>query len=499
MNEDELDTPFEAMPRSAPRNAGKGPLSVASDTVKASEGELHTGSGGASGPPEWATEEIPEDTGGLSPAMPSHLVSGATQLANMNAAKEPTLHPALLKGPGELGLNLDVKPTDREMLLTRRPEGSENDDSVGYLPRGIVAMLVGEGGAGKSQAAIQLAIAVATAGITPTLRATGEDGWSRDPKKKAPEPEGGLWLGTYKATAPGRVLLALAEEDEDEIRRRVWWTVQAMEGREESYRGPGGPRWPYAEAVNRNVRPWALAGATLGFVERVERVKGGFKSDAYEATEAFREFRKQLVGKDEEGNPKEWALIVLDPATRFLGADSETDNKAATEWIARAQELTQLPGNPTVLIVHHSNKAARGEGSKDASASRGSSALTDGARWVAMLTKDDIADVQLSLVKANYVRCGAPIKLIRGSGGQLRRMTDEERKEREEARLQARVQARVQARLTEDAEKDAEKDKLAKAKAKALELNKADSDKTGGTRGTSAANGAAVQRERRLK
>jgi hypothetical protein len=431
-------------------------------------------------PPAWATEEIPGDAGGLSQAMPSHLVSGATQLANMNAAKEPTLHPALLKGPGELGLDLNVKPTDREMLLTRRPEGSENGESVGYLPRGIVAMLVGEGGAGKSQAAIQLAIAVATAGVTPTLRARNDDHWADSPGGKAPDPEGGLWLGTYKATAPGRVLLALAEEDEDEIRRRVWWTVRAMEGREESYRGSSGPRWPYAEAVNRNVRPWALAGATLGFVERVERVKGAFKSDAYEATEAFREFQKQLVGKDEEGNPKEWALIVLDPATRFLGADSETDNKAATEWIARAQELTQLPGNPTVLIVHHSNKAARQNGSKDASASRGSSALTDGARWVALLAEGDVADLQLSLVKANYVRCGAPLDLVRGSGGQLRRMTDEERKEREEARFQARL---AKARTEQ-----VEKDELAKA----LKPPKGDSDKTGGTRGTSGANGAAA-------
>lgn len=426
MNEDELDTPFEAMPRSAPRNAGKGPLSVASDTVKASEGELHTGSGGASGPPEWATEEIPEDTGGLSPAMPSHLVSGATQLANMNAAKEPTLHPALLKGPGELGLNLDVKPTDREMLLTRRPEGSENDDSVGYLPRGIVAMLVGEGGAGKSQAAIQLAIAVATAGSAPKLKVPEDDDWSPGPKKKAPEPEGGLWLGEYQATAPGRVLLALAEEDEDEIHRRVWWTVRAMEDREKPYRGPGGPSWPYAAAVNQNVRPWALAGVPCGFIEP--------KEAAYKATRAFETIREKLA----ESGP--WALIVLDPATRFLGADSETDNKAATEWIARAQELTQLDGNPTVLIVHHSNKAARRDGSKDATASRGSSALTDGARWVAVLTEDDIADVQLSLVKANYVRRGAPLDLVRGSGGQLGKMTDDERKERGEARFRARVE-----------------------------------------------------------
>jgi len=406
--------------------APKGPLHVASDPAKASEGELHTGSGGASGgasgPPGWATEEIPEDTGGPSPAMPSHLVSRETQLANMNAAKEPTLHPALLKGPGDLGLDLSVPPEDRAMLLTRH----ENGEPVGYLPKGIVAMLVGEGGAGKSQAAIQLAIAVATAGITPTLRARNDDPWGDSPGGKAPEPEGGLWLGTYKATAPGRVLLALAEEDEDEIRRRVWWTVRAMEGREELYRGPGGPRWPYAEAVNRNVRPWALHGVPCGFIEP--------KEADYKPTRAFETIREKLA----ESGP--WALIVLDPATRFLGADSETDNKAATEWIARAQELTQLDGNPTVLIVHHSNKAARRDGSKDATASRGSSALTDGARWVAVLTEDDIADVQLSLVKANYVRRGAPLDLVRGSGGQLGKMTDDERKERGEARFRARVE-----------------------------------------------------------
>src|SRR3990170_4689893 len=58
------------------------------------------------------------------------------------------------------------------------------------LPQGRVGILAGGGGAGKSWALCQLALSIAT---------------------QKP------WLGTYAISHPGRVLLALAEEDMDEI------------------------------------------------------------------------------------------------------------------------------------------------------------------------------------------------------------------------------------------------------------------------------------------
>jgi AAA domain len=63
------------------------------------------------------------------------------------------------------------------------------------LPQGIVGMLVAEGGLGKTGALLQLALAVAI---------------------------GGSWLGTYSARVAQRVLVVLGEEDEAEVRRRLY-------------------------------------------------------------------------------------------------------------------------------------------------------------------------------------------------------------------------------------------------------------------------------------
>lgn len=268
-------------------------------------------------------------------------------------------------GPRSLqGLDPNKRPKPRTMLLTRPPEPGEQP-GVGFLPRGIVAILAGEGGAGKTQAAVQLALSVAT-GAWP-------------------------WLDTYNVTESngGRVLLALGEEDDDEIERRVWSALDALNT------SPGNS-WAHAETVRRNLRVWSLIGSPCAFVD-VDDAQATF----------FKAFQSEL----HDGAP--WSLVVLDPATRFLGADGETDNKAATEWIALVQRLTALPGNPTVLVVHHTNKGARKDGATDSTAVRGSSALTDGSRWVATLTVDEKKDVGLRLVKANYVRSDLPAKTLR--------------------------------------------------------------------------------------
>jgi hypothetical protein len=75
-----------------------------------------------------------------------------------------------------------------------------------------------------------------------------------------------------------------------------------------------------------------------------------------------------------------------------------------------------------VLVAHHTNKISRVEGATTSAAnSRGSSALTDGARWVANLEATGDESVKLTITKSNYALSGPPVMLARDatSGGCL--------------------------------------------------------------------------------
>ena len=107
----------------------------------------------------------------------------------------------------EKGKPIDVSwlteaPKEPEWLLRRTfQRGNGESDTTGFLPRGKVGMIAAEGGAGKTMALIQLALAVAT----------GID-----------------WLEYQTAPPNGRVLIALGEEDEMELRRRIYRAFESM-------------------------------------------------------------------------------------------------------------------------------------------------------------------------------------------------------------------------------------------------------------------------------
>ena len=288
---------------------------------------------------------------------------------------------------GRLNLSQAIPPPDREMLLNA-PDG---ESFKGFLPSGIVGLLIAGGGTGKTQALIQLALTVAT---------------------------GADWLGTYKlaprrvgtGTGFGRVLLALGEEDEEEINRRLWKAVEALD------------LWRESDAINRLIVPYPLLGVQCGLTWSDD----GKSPET--PTEWSARFREMLAADAAINGP--WRCIILDPATRFMGANGETDNKAATEWVREVSRLVELDGGPTVLIAHHSTKSALKEGGADQTAARGSSALVDGARWVANLGRGRghvKGEIVLSLTKHNYVGPAAPVSLLYDSKGYLRKMTDEER------------------------------------------------------------------------
>lgn len=222
---------------------------------------------------------------------------------------------------------LHQNPPPRRALLQK--------DGECILPLGKVGFFVGEGGVGKSWALSQLSVAVAT----------GTD-----------------WLETFQVPgeAIGGVVMAMGEEDTEEMHRRVHHVVSHLDMASH-----------HLSDLEQRLWPLPLSGHFMEFLEEGER--------SFEH-ERFEQQLRQLAPADG------WRLIVLDPASRFMGVDAEKDNAFATRFVQLLERLTSLPGNPTVLCAHHTTKTSRIQGGQRAIAARGASALTDGARWQGNLT-----------------------------------------------------------------------------------------------------------------
>lgn len=124
-------------------------------------------------------------------------------ISGINDWQEPAETEAPETPEERLGRVIVVPP---EWYTTRAPKRvwllRDSRTGAGVLPLGKVGQVIGEGGVSKTQALVQLAIAVGN---------------------------GEPWLGTLTIAAPGRVLLALGEEDADEIHRRLHRAIKACE------------------------------------------------------------------------------------------------------------------------------------------------------------------------------------------------------------------------------------------------------------------------------
>lgn len=265
-----------------------------------------------------------------------------------------------------------------------------------FLVQGKVGLLLAPGGSGKTWAFTQLAVAVAT---------------------------GGKWFGTYEATK-GRVLLALGEEDAEEVQRRLYDVATGL----------GLSEYERAE-VGRNVTALGLSGKSVAFIEK--SAVGALKPSPW-----FAELRTAL----EAGGP--WRCILLDPWSRWGGPDVEKDNHAATRGVELLEELSKLPGSPTVLVAHHTRKSAKEDATSgaDADASRGASALVDGARWVVNLvrTKSQTGDkrvLRFDVTKRNHTAASEPLELVHGEGGALRPLTPTEKATKSETPIASETKA----------------------------------------------------------
>jgi hypothetical protein len=214
-----------------------------------------------------------------------------------------------------------------------------------FIRKGITAMLVGAGGTGKTHALTQLGLSISM---------------------------GCNWLDIYPIEKPGYVFLGLGENSEDDVHRLIRKTVKSISKKRGEMDENFFDQDPLRAAGDRLVAK-SFTGMDASFIHQGQPT--GF-------------YNKLLISLKAKEPAEGWSCIILDPISRFLGADAETDNAAATQFIALLERLSiELRGNPTVIFGHHMNKSGVSGVGTDQSAARGSSALTDGVRWQANLEK----------------------------------------------------------------------------------------------------------------
>ena len=339
---------------------------------------------------------------------------------------KPSVLAGLWRTLEEAGVNIADDPPRRKWLLKIIDDGA--------LPLGKAGVLAAGGGTGKTMALVQLALAVAT---------------------------GGFWLGAFKVATPGNVLIALAEEDMEEVQRRFYRAANIAGEK-------GGPlnRDERAEATRRIVA-LPLAGNPVALTCKDK--EGNTTESPFLA-----ELRRCL-------DDREWSLIILDPLARWAGDDAEVDNAAATRFVQAVESLVRSPGTPTELVAHHSSAASIKERQSNV---RGASGIVDGFRWAAVLDAVEgenehgkVKGVRLSLKKTNYTKPFDDVYLIRSEeGGAFVAASDAQREalergkkaaddearrlKAEAARLNAETKAKAEARRGEKGKADPTVSKL---------------------------------------
>lgn len=270
------------------------------------------------------------------------------------------------------------------------------------------------------------------------------------------------WLDQFDVPQAGRVCVWSGEDDEEDMHRRAHAVAYELRA--------GGQRGLAAlpEGWEDNVFRAAVNGEDGRFMNLDDNL-------------AETAFFASVLAQVEELQP---ALVVLDPASRFMGTE-ENDNAQATRWITLAEKLKNTTSRPTVLVLVHTGK---GKDLDSQEAIRGASAMVDGARWAATLsrmTRDgELFDIlQLRRVKNN--RCppdDGAVQLERDEFGAVkfasagaeawfaRRLVDllapSKVKEREAQEAKERALARAKAEGVDVSEhlSDAEPGKKAKGK-----------------------------------
>lgn len=285
--------------------------------------------------------------------------------------------------------SLSVAPKARAWLLQHptadgKPAAPGCGD--GWIPLGKVCGLLAEGGVGKTVALLQMAVALITG-----VKLFGHFEVARE-------------------VCGRKVALILAEEDMEEVHRRLFNVARAL-GLDEADR----------RLVEQSLALVPLAGIACSLL----RLEGGaFARPEMREVEAL---QRQLA---QHAGPTGWSMVALDPLARLSAGLAESKDGAGTLLVQLAELLTQAPGNPTVIVSHHSSKSSRQQGGVDA---RGRTELTDAMRLVVTL-KQSGKRVLLEQGKSNYSRPWTEaVELARNEG--ILRVVDGDEAEAEAKRL----------------------------------------------------------------
>lgn len=282
-----------------------------------------------------------------------------------------------------------VLPARPVLVWRDKAVGGAAPEEVPLIHQGIVAMLAGAGQGGKTHLAARLAVTVAAGGE-----------WLRLPEESSATGRRFTQGWTVREEASGGVLWVAAEEDRDEVNRRLWQAVctdaAGGEHREKERR---------RDLVAERVRVVALAdseaeGETL--VRVVNRREGGDSWADVRVQQLFHRIERQLK-EPLPGAP--WRLVILDPLTELL-AGEENDNVSMRAAMRRGVHALRKLG-VTVLLVHHTKKQS-GE-SKGQDRVRGASALVNSARWLAVLDKTAEGLAQLEVAKHTHTEPVPPL------------------------------------------------------------------------------------------
>jgi len=245
-------------------------------------------------------------------------------------------------------------------------------EKEGFLPSGEACLLAAPGGCGKTYLTLQAAIAASC---------------------------GETWLHA-RALKPVGVLYLAAEEHEDELARRFQSIIRSM-------------------GLDTKPDKMALINQNLRLHSRLSKHERLITDDGKTA---------ELFGQLEFFLSKhpEIKLVILDPASKYMGRDVETDNAKAQDWIDLLSRLTLSPARPSILVVHHIRKDSNKTKSvykndekdllPDLSMDdiRGSSGIANGLRWALMLARrryeDHSEKVFLRVTKTNYSKQGGTIE-----------------------------------------------------------------------------------------
>jgi hypothetical protein len=232
---------------------------------------------------------------------------------------------------------------------SRRP-----DRWRGFMPQGSVCLLAGVGGIGKSSLLVDLALAVAAQG---------------------------RWLGRYRATKHGKVIVVLAEESPAHAKRLAYKSANVqIEDAGEGWTNPD-RKYDAESAAREGIDriTWVCLGGK-GNVSLIENDGNG----KWIPSKIFRWLKTKL---DRIASSGDVALIIMDPLSRLGGPQFEVDQDAATQAVSMFELLTKLPGSPSVVVSHHANKSALSAAVTDQGSVRGASGLVDAARWVATVER----------------------------------------------------------------------------------------------------------------